>query len=191
MKRMKRWLAPLVMMIQAGCMTTTGRDAPAPVVGEQRTDDVQVTPYRRLSQPMVQEAQPLSDAGTVALLDRSGTDGVQPSAAPGKAARLLMERAEAQRQAGDLTAAAASLERAIRIEPRNARLWNRLAAVRLGQRQYAQAAELAAKSNSLAGSAERALQQDNWLIIAKARRQRGDVEGARHAERQAAALGAG
>ena len=48
-------------------------------------------------------------------------------------------------------AAAASIERALRIEPRNPRLWQELARVRLKQGQYAQAENVAARSNSWAG----------------------------------------
>jgi len=64
--------------------------------------------------------------------------------------------------------AAASLERALRIEPRNPRLWNELAQVRLRQGQYAQAESLAARSNSWAGN-DSALRADNARIIAEAR----------------------
>ena len=66
-------------------------------------------------------------------------------------------------------AAAASLERALRIEPRNAVLWNRLAHVRYEQKQYALASSLAAKSNTLAGR-DAALRADNDRLIKQAKR---------------------
>ncbi len=81
----------------------------------------------------------------------------------------LLDHARVRAQEGDLAAAAASLERAIRIEPRNARLWNRLAHVRLRQGNYSQAASLAAKSSSLAAG-DAALLADNRAIIEQARR---------------------
>src|SRR6266705_1592722 len=80
--------------------------------------------------------------------------------------------------AGRLTNAAASLERALRIEPRNPRLWQELARVRLKQGDYAQAESTAARSNSWAGS-DNALRAENWRLIAHAREARGDAEGAR------------
>lgn len=80
----------------------------------------------------------------------------------------LMETARADVAAGRLANAAASLERALRIEPRNPRLWNELAQVRLRQGQYAQAESLAARSNSWAGN-DSALRADNARIIAEAR----------------------
>ncbi len=92
----------------------------------------------------------------------------------------LMENARADAAAGRLANAAATLERALRIEPRNPRLWQELARVRLKQGQYAQAESVAARSNSWAGS-DNALRAENWRLIAEAREARGDAEGARAA----------
>jgi len=89
-----------------------------------------------------------------------------------------MGTARADAAAGRLANAAATLERALRIEPRNPRLWQELARVRLKQGQYAQAESVAARSNSWAGS-DNALRADNWRLIAEARTARGDAEGAR------------
>jgi Tfp pilus assembly protein PilF len=101
------------------------------------------------------------------------------------AVEALAARAEQQRQTGDYGGAAATLERALRIEPQQAYLWNRLARVRLEQGQGTQASNLAARSNALAGS-QPELKQNNWDIIATIRRQSGDIEGAVEAERRAA-----
>ena len=92
----------------------------------------------------------------------------------------LMDTARADAAAGRLANAAATLERALRIEPRNPRLWYELARVRLKQGQYAQAESVAARSNSWAGS-DNALRAENWRLIAEARTARGDAEGARTA----------
>src|SRR5947207_2661891 len=82
-----------------------------------------------------------------------------PGPAPAPAARTenvaiagLMDTARADAAAGRLANAAATLERALRIEPRNPRLWHELARVRLKQGQYAQAESVAAGCNSWAGS---------------------------------------
>jgi len=90
----------------------------------------------------------------------------------------LLIGARTDAAAGRLANAAASLERALRIEPRNPRLWQELARVRLKQGDYAQAESTAARSNSWSGS-DNALRADNWRIIAHARNARGDAEGAR------------
>ena len=110
-----------------------------------------------------------------------------PAPAPAPAARTesiaiasLMDGARADSAAGRLANAAASLERALRIEPRNPRLWQELARVRLKQGDYAQAENVAARSNSWAGG-DPLLRAENWRLIAQAREARGDSEGARAA----------
>ena len=80
----------------------------------------------------------------------------------------LVETARADAAAGRLPNAAASLERALRIEPRNPRLWQELARVRLRQGDYAQAESLAQRSNSWAGS-DSGLRAGNARIIEEAR----------------------
>ncbi len=109
------------------------------------------------------------------------SEAPQPSAAPVVA---LIKKAQGERREGRLEQAAASVERALRIDPYDSKLWNLLAAIRLQQGNAAQAEAMASKSNSLARN-DRRLQRENWLIIAQARRQRGDEDGAREAEQRA------
>jgi Tfp pilus assembly protein PilF len=99
----------------------------------------------------------------------------------------LLNTASAQSRAGDNARAAATLERAITIEPNNAWLWHRLAEVRIKEGRLDQAAGLAAKSNALAGT-DRSLQAENWKLIAEARRRQGDAGGAATAASEAARL---
>jgi predicted Zn-dependent protease len=111
----------------------------------------------------------------------------EPAPVPAPAARTenlaiagLMDGARSDAAAGRLASAAASLERALRIEPRNPRLWQELARVRLKQGDYAQAESTAARSNSWAGG-DNQLRAENWRLIAQARDARGDAEGAKAA----------
>ena len=99
----------------------------------------------------------------------------------------LLDRARLDSGAGKREAAGASLERALRIEPRNAWLWNELAQVRQAQGQYAQAISLAQKSNSFAVSDHR-VQASNWRVIGNARVAQGDPSGAELAFKRAAEL---
>lgn len=99
----------------------------------------------------------------------------------------LVEKSRNDEAAGNLDSAAANLERALRINPKSARLWNRLAHLRLRQERYKQAAELAFKSNTLARS-ERTLQASNWRIIYKVRQNLGDMIGAKEALAKAEAF---
>jgi tetratricopeptide (TPR) repeat protein len=96
----------------------------------------------------------------------------------------LLDAAESERQSGRLDSAVATLERAIKIQPRNARLWHEMAALRLEQEQPGLALDLARKSNALA-SGDRALKQENWRIIAQAKQLLGDPEGAARALEEA------
>jgi len=105
-----------------------------------------------------------------------------PELAP--AAGALAAQAERQREAGDYVGAAATLERALRIQPREAYLYNRLARIRLEQGRYAQAGNFAWRSNSLAKDQPQ-LKQDNWGMIAVSRRVAGDAAGAAEAEARA------
>ena len=99
----------------------------------------------------------------------------------------LMESARSDAAAGRLPNAAASLERALRIEPRNPRLWQELARVRLQQGDYGQAESLAQRSNTWGGTDNR-LRAENWRLIAQSRQARGDADGARKAQELAGQL---
>lgn len=104
-----------------------------------------------------------------------------------KAVVALLDRAQTDNSSGQREAAGASLERALRIEPRNPWLWLELAQVRLAQGQYAQAITLARKSNSFAGHQTR-VQAGNWQVIGQARVAQGDSAGAEQAFKLAAEL---
>src|SRR5580765_49157 len=103
-----------------------------------------------------------------------------PLHAESPAIASLMDGARTDYAAGRLANAAASLERALRIEPRNPRLWQELSRVRLLQRDYVQAESCAQRSNSWAGS-DTLLVADNWRLIAQAREARGDSDGVKAA----------
>ena len=75
----------------------------------------------------------------------------------------------------------------MRIEPDNPWLWHQLSLVRLFQHQDEQAAQLAARSNSL--TADAALQARNWRVVAQARERTGDTAQAGAAAARARALG--
>jgi tetratricopeptide (TPR) repeat protein len=99
----------------------------------------------------------------------------------------LLDSAANHVGSGQLDNAAADLERALRIEPRNAAIWHDLGQIRLHQRQYDQAEAMASKSNALSGN-NRSLQARNWRLIAVARRSQGDSAGADAADARAVQL---
>jgi len=104
-----------------------------------------------------------------------------------RAVIALLDRAQTDNASGQREAAGASLERALRIEPRNPWLWLELAQVRLAQGQYAQAITLARKSNSFAGRQPR-VQAENWQVIGQAHVAQGDTAGAEQAFKLSAEL---
>lgn len=122
---------------------------------------------------------------TQPLPERSGERLVVP--AMPAAVVALLDEVETAQQAGQWEEAAATLERALRVQPNNAWLWQRYAELRLQQDKPQLALDLALKSKLLAGS-DRALLQRNWTLIAAAKRRLGDVAGAEAAEKQAGGL---
>ncbi len=81
---------------------------------------------------------------------------------------------------GQSAKAAATIERALRIDPRNALLWHRLSVVRFQQQQWQQTIAMARKSITLAGN-NNSLKSDNWGLIAKAYDKLGDKRKANEA----------
>ena len=106
-----------------------------------------------------------------------------------QAVLALLNTAQNLQLAGNFDQAAAFLERALRLEPRNAMLWHHLAQIRLSQGKWRDAIDLASKSNSLAGG-KREIQASNWLVIAQAKERQGDREGAQAAREHMQTAGA-
>ena len=156
-----------------GCTTKPRQGDPAPVIT--RDGDVSQTPAPRQDGNVV-----------ITPLQAPATTTAKP--ATNRAVELLHERAQAQVDAGDLTAAAKTLERALSIQPDNAASWNLLAHLRASQQRYAMAAEIAAKSNSLATADQVALKKDNLLLIARMKTLLGDAAGAAQVRQQAMIL---
>jgi len=123
--------------------------------------------------PIIERA-PVAELPQPAAPPRGGSSAVPqlalaaPAPSGGPAVMALAKRADGEMRANDLVAAAATLERALRIEPNNASLWSRLAEVRLRQGDKFQAEQLALKSNGLAAG-NAALKARNDQIIAQAR----------------------
>ncbi len=97
-------------------------------------------------------------------------------------AGLQQNAAELNRK-GESAKAASILERALRIQPRNPKLWHELANVRYTQERYQQAESLALRSNQYA-LRDPGIQHANWVLIARARQKQGDSSGAAEARKQ-------
>ncbi|AUI70214.2 tetratricopeptide repeat protein [Beggiatoa leptomitoformis] len=106
---------------------------------------------------------------------------------PTKAIVELLMEAKKSFEEGQSEQAAALLERALRIDPRNPILWHNLAGVRLQQEDWSRAASLAAKSNALAVE-NKLLRVRNWIVIALACEGLRDVDCTKEARNRARAL---
>jgi tetratricopeptide (TPR) repeat protein len=96
------------------------------------------------------------------------------------AVSALVLAANQNSRSGDLELAASSLERAIRIEPRNANLFYKLALLRLKQEKPRLAEDLAKKSALLAAN-DNKLKKHCWLLIAHIRETQQNFAGAKEA----------
>ena len=185
-----------LLLAVAGCSPAVRQGPPAPIIGPGSSGapspaspgNVEVTPLKppeitpteqvpvqtfqrpepespRDSGAVVREPAPAVQPGSV---ERETVAMATPPRSMSKAVKTLLQQAELQRSSGDLTGAAATLERALRIEPDSGYVWNRLAHVRAEQGQAGLAGELAAKSNAFAGGDE-TLKRDNDKLIARSK----------------------
>jgi len=189
MRRLQSGSGILLALILSACGGSP-RVAPVDEIGSPGGTASRTPAPESAVQPPPKEAQtrPLPETGGGA--PRTGADD---TAVPGRTANpavvALLNDANRASSAGRHAHAAASLERALSIEPQSAWLWHRLALIRLAQENLGQAAALAAKSNSLAGN-DRRLQSDNWRLIAEVHRRRGENTAAKSATENASRLAA-
>jgi Flp pilus assembly protein TadD len=99
----------------------------------------------------------------------------------------LIDSARMDFISGKSDSAGATIERALRIEPKNPMLWHELAKLRLREGEFKQAEALAAKSNNWADENKR-LRVLNWRIIGDARERLGNFAGANAAYDKATEL---
>ena len=103
----------------------------------------------------------------------------------GAASQALVAQAHQQSSGGDYPGAAATLERALRIEPDNPLLWIELGRIRMGEANPVQAEAMGRKALTLA-TGDPAAQSSAWHLIADSLRAQGKNGEAADAERHAA-----
>ena len=92
----------------------------------------------------------------------------------------LWTEAEAAKKSQQYVVAERKIKQAIRILPKKAILWSRLAELAMIQEKPIKAEDFAARSNAYSGN-NRMLLNRNWLIIKHSRTQRNDQVGASQA----------
>lgn len=132
------------------------------------------------AQPLTfQESEPAAESEPLTPFEPLEISG---SLSPAVGALVLA--ANQNTSSGNLEAASATIERAIRIEPRNANLFYKLALIRLKQSKPRLAEDLAKKSALLAAN-DITLKKHSWLLIAHARELQKNFKGAKEARAKA------
>jgi tetratricopeptide (TPR) repeat protein len=150
---------------------------------EQQTKSVELVPVEERNVP-TENKQPDGDTPDVITVTKN------KEVDKGKESVIiaLLDDANSFANAGQSEKAAATIERALRIEPKNALLWHHLALVRLQQQQWQQAIAMARKSNALAAGNHQ-LKSENWGVIANAYEKLGNKEKANEARNKQSAQG--
>jgi len=158
-KQFLQWYLLFAVVTLSACGPLMRRDEGLVVEGD---GQVSIDPFYK-----VPESEQSSESGGY-----SSSGGYNTSSSPNQTVLALLSQAKRQEQAGQPEKAAAVIERALRIDPKNAELWHRLALLRLQQGQYSLAASLAAKSNALAAN-NPTLQRKNDTLIRQSKILRG------------------
>lgn len=198
-----------LMVFLAGC---AGGGGSIPVVDSGR-DVSNETMQAGAGMTQPQQQPQLEESGGVVVMIPDQTGGSQPiesypvdaqpsaqqpssSSAPTQSGGLqqdeqldgpvlaLLTVSRDQESRGDLGGASSSLERAMRIAPREPQVFYRLAQVRLAQGNAAQAEQMAQRGLSFAAGRP-PLQAGLWELIAQAREQMGNASGAAEARQRA------
>lgn len=159
-------LVSLVALTACASYSAPGRTAPraaeiyesaAQPATAPDTADVEIdAPLQRDELPP-QDTPPTDDSRLV-------TPAPTTPASPRSAATTLLEEVDAAVAQGDLERAAALSERALRIEPRDAFLWYRLASIRAQQGRVAEANGFARRALSFSSSNPALTRQINELL---------------------------
>ncbi|HQT43545.1 MAG TPA: tetratricopeptide repeat protein [Halothiobacillus sp.] len=174
------------LSLLAGCASAPPRQAMRPVtpIYPQPPIPPAVQAHPLIMREMQEQRLPNNNNYTANPPETPGTPMMQAMpTASAPAVIALVTRAEAQTRAGDLGGAEATLERAVQIQPNNARLWLDFAQLRLAQNQPAEAEQFALRAVQYAqgNTGLRAA----WLMVAKARDAQGNTQGAADARRKA------
>jgi tetratricopeptide (TPR) repeat protein len=151
----KIYLVLLGSLLMHGCATVS---PPSPTVENDgiqvHEEGVEIDPFYQVpdADPQERPSNSIRSAPKISSKPTSGT------------VLALLSQAKEQEKSGNPEKAAAVLERALRIEPKNPQLWYRLALLRLQQGQLDLARSLAAKSSALAQGDED-LQVKNRTIM--------------------------
>ena len=135
------------LALAASCTTLSAppRPPPGPAPRPSPPEETRTAPAPAPLPPPATQPPPRAEP------PRSDVPTARPQSDASGASGALLEQSRAQRSAGSLPAARASLERALRLDPNNAVLWLELGELELQTGNSAQAAAMARKALTLAG----------------------------------------
>lgn len=153
-----------------------------PAANVSSTENRAERPVEDISTPKQEQIE--SPTTTVSTMQQTRFLPLDSFAQLSPAVNALASAASQSSRSGDLEAATTTIERAIRIEPRNATLYYKLAVLRLKQSKPKLAEDLAKKALLLATN-DTSLKKHSWLLVARARELLGDINGSIEAKAQA------
>lgn len=181
---MRLWMMGLVVSVVAGCTQPPIARPPVVDASWRATDDdrrvLPLTPPDRSRE--VGESNQTMPVEPVARIEPIDQPTTESQLSP--AVLSLLEQADSLRAAGDLAGASSRLERAQRIAPTEPEVYFQLSSVRLEQKLFEDAANIASQAVDLAG-ADAAMKRDLYTLVARAKEALGDSTGASEARRLA------
>lgn len=117
---------------------------------------------------------PPANSGTTQVASNTAPQTPPPAPTGGNAVKALLDDARKAVQENNLNKAAGSLERAVRLEPRNASIWYDLAQIRLHQNNYSAAEQMANKSISFTQNQDLIKRNRQIIEVAQRARQSGN-----------------
>jgi hypothetical protein len=157
-----------------------------PFGAEQPTEPAENTGQPEAEQtPAAENMQPVPPPAPEPPKEPEELQPLETFAPQSPAVGSLVMAANENSEGGNLDSAVSSIERAIRIEPRNATLYYKLAVLRLKQSKPRLAEDIARKAALLAVN-DNNLKKHSWLLVAKARELQSNVAGAEKAKAEAA-----
>lgn len=188
-RRKNFFLLLLFPVLLNGCIQFSGNQPPAPIYGASQSTNPYATPSVDAGKQLKNKENNVyseSNRNVSILKPDDNTNGdtsaiTKPSS---PAVLALITEADNNTKAGDFESAVATIERALRIDPRNPALTYKLATVRLKQSKPRLAEDLAKKAALLSAN-DRMLKKQVWLLISEARRQQNNLFGAEEAKLKA------
>ena len=186
----KLFASILFSLLANGCSEFYGYQPPAPIYGNRQASNPYEDQPTVITRPIEEVDRNSGQQSTFEEYSPSGlsreTTPLEPL--PGKAdspaVLALITEADRSSQSGDLESAVSTIERALRIDPRNPRLTYKLAVLRLKQSKPRLAEDLAKKAALLSAN-DRWLKRQSWLLISEARKQQQNYHGAKEARLKA------